>query len=121
MRRELKRRSAIEPVIGHMKNDGRLGRNFLAGRIGDAVNALLCGAGYNLRLILNYLAETIWPSFCAPSPAIRRGQRLPENRRKDVFSEPINLRERAPYTGLVLTLTAIEERPWLDRDGVVRL
>jgi IS5 family transposase len=38
MRRELKRRSAIEPVIGHMKNDGRLGRNFLAGRIGDAGN-----------------------------------------------------------------------------------
>ena len=52
MRRELRRRSAIEPVIGHMKNDGRLGRNFLAGRIGAAVNALLCGAGYNLRLIL---------------------------------------------------------------------
>ena len=63
MRRELKRRSAIEPVIGHMKNDGRLGRNFLAGRIGDAVNALLCGAGYNLRLILNYLAEFLRALF----------------------------------------------------------
>jgi transposase, IS5 family len=59
MRRELKRRSAIEPVIGHMKNDGRLGRNFLAGSIGDAINALLCGAGYNLRLILNYLADLL--------------------------------------------------------------
>ena len=63
MRRELKRRSAIEPVIGHMKNDGRLGRNFLAGRIGDAVNALLCGVGYNLRLVLNYLAELLRALF----------------------------------------------------------
>jgi len=63
MRRELKRRSAIEPVIGHMKNDGRLGRNFLAGKIGDAINALLCGAGYNLRLILNYLAEFLRALF----------------------------------------------------------
>jgi transposase, IS5 family len=53
IRRELKRRSAIEPVIGHMKTDGRLDRNFLAGVQGDAVNALLCGAGYNLRLILS--------------------------------------------------------------------
>lgn len=53
--RELRRRSAIEPVIGHMKTDGRLDRNFLAGVRGDAINALLCGAGYNLRLILNYL------------------------------------------------------------------
>jgi Transposase DDE domain len=53
--RELRRRSAIEPVIGHMKTDGRLDRNFLAGVRGDAINALLCGAGYNLRLILNHL------------------------------------------------------------------
>jgi IS5 family transposase len=59
IRRELKRRSAIEPVIGHMKTDGRLGRNFLAGARGDAVNALLCGAGYNLRLILNWLRRLL--------------------------------------------------------------
>jgi transposase, IS5 family len=55
IRRELKRRSAIEPVIGHMKTDGPLDRNFLAGARGDAVKALVCGAGYNLRLILNWL------------------------------------------------------------------
>jgi IS5 family transposase len=46
IRRELRRRSAIEPVIGHMKADGRLDRNFLTGVRGDAINALLCGAGY---------------------------------------------------------------------------
>jgi transposase, IS5 family len=59
IRRELRRRSAIEPVIGHMKTDGRLDRNFLAGVRGDAINALLCGAGYNLRLILNYLSRLL--------------------------------------------------------------
>ena len=46
-------------MIGHMKADGRLDRNFLAGGRGDAINALLCGAGYNLRLILNYLSRLL--------------------------------------------------------------
>ena len=46
------RRSAIEPVIGHMKNDGRLRRNWLKGSMGDALHAVLCGAGHNLRMIL---------------------------------------------------------------------
>ena len=49
---ELRRRSAIEPEIGHMKSDGLLGRNHLKGMAGDAMHALLCGAGHNLRKIL---------------------------------------------------------------------
>ena len=48
IKKKLKRRSAVEPVIGHMKNDGRRGRNFLKGAAGDAMNALLCGTGYKL-------------------------------------------------------------------------
>lgn len=48
----IKRRSAIEPAIGHMKMDGRLGRNPLKGALGDALHAVMCGAGHNLRLIL---------------------------------------------------------------------
>ena len=56
MKRELKRRSAIEATIGHMKTDGRLDRNFLKGHAGDAINALLAAAGHNVRLILNALA-----------------------------------------------------------------
>ena len=48
----IKRRSAIEPTIGHMKMDGRLGRNPLKGALGDALHAVMCGAGHNLRLIL---------------------------------------------------------------------
>ena len=38
-----------------MKTEGRLGRNYLLGTLGDAINAILAGVGYNLRLILNWL------------------------------------------------------------------
>ena len=51
----IKRRSAIEPTIGHMKSDGRLGRNPLKGALGDALHAVLCGAGHNIRLLLKKL------------------------------------------------------------------
>lgn len=55
IRKKMKRRNAVEPVIGHMKSDGRLSRNFLKGIDGDAINALLCGAGYNMRKLLKKL------------------------------------------------------------------
>ena len=55
LRKWLKRRSAIEPVIGHMKNDGRLGRNYLLGKEGDKINAILCGPGHNIRKLLAWL------------------------------------------------------------------
>ena len=48
-------------AIGHMETDGRLGRTDLKGAVGDAVNALLCGAGYNPRPILNHLAKLLRP------------------------------------------------------------
>lgn len=56
LRKMIKRRSAIEPTIGHMKTDGRLGRNPLKGALGDALHAVLCGAGHNIRLLLKKLA-----------------------------------------------------------------
>ena len=62
IKRKIKRRSAIEPVIGHMKSDGRLARNFLKGVSGDAMNALLCAAGHNLRKILKKLR--LFYAFC---------------------------------------------------------
>ena len=64
MKRELKRRSAIEPMIGHAKNDGRLGRNYPLGHDGDRINAILAAAGHNLRLILNKL-RLLFASFPA--------------------------------------------------------
>lgn len=51
----LKGRSAIEPVIGHLKNDFRLGRNYLLGIAGDKINALLSGCAFNLNKIINLL------------------------------------------------------------------
>ena len=48
----IRRRSAIESVIGHMKMDGRLARNPLKGAMGDALHVVMCSAGHNLRLIL---------------------------------------------------------------------
>src|SRR5262249_25316112 len=56
IKRELRRRSAIEPVIAHMKIDGHLGRCHLKGRDGDAANVVLSAVGHNLRLILAWLA-----------------------------------------------------------------
>lgn len=46
------RRSAIEPAIGYMKMNGRLARNPLKGALGDALHAVMCGTGHNLRMIL---------------------------------------------------------------------
>ena len=51
----IKRRSAIEPMIGHMKSDGKLGRNWIKGRLGDAIHAVHCGAGHNIRMIVRKL------------------------------------------------------------------
>jgi IS5 family transposase len=55
LKKMIKRRSAIEPTIGHMKTDGRLDRNPLKGALGDALHAVLCGAGHNIRLLLKKL------------------------------------------------------------------
>ena len=51
-RKQLRRRSVIEALIGHMKTDGLLDRNWLKGSVGDAMHVVLCAAGQNLRLIL---------------------------------------------------------------------
>ena len=52
----VKRRQAIEPVIGHLKEDCRLRRNPLKGALGDALHVLACAAGYNLRWLLRWIA-----------------------------------------------------------------
>ncbi len=55
IKREMRRRSAIEPVIGHLKAEHRMERNYLAHRAGDAINAVLAAAGYNFRLLIRWL------------------------------------------------------------------
>jgi hypothetical protein len=63
------RRSAIAPVIGHMKTDGRLGRSPLKGALGDALHAVMCGAGHNLQLIMAKL-WLLCSRFGLTSPAL---------------------------------------------------
>lgn len=63
IKREMRRRSAIEPVIGHLKAEHRMGRNYLAGQHGDAINAVLAAAGYNFSLLLNWLRQFFWLLF----------------------------------------------------------
>lgn len=50
-------RSGIEPIIGHLKQEHRLERNYLLGKIGDKINAVLAGCGFNLRKILNCIGN----------------------------------------------------------------
>lgn len=56
-RRLLKRRQAIEPIIGHLKSDHRMDRCYLKGEEGDRINAVLCAAGYNIRWLLRMIAK----------------------------------------------------------------
>ena len=55
IKRELKRRAAVEPVIGHLKSDHRMDRNFLIGAHGDATNAVLAAVGYNFARLIAWL------------------------------------------------------------------
>ena len=77
IRRELRCRSAIEPVIGHCKEDGHMDRNYLKGRNGDQINAVMSAVGYNFRLILKWLRAllckiiaTMWAAIM-PASALR--------------------------------------------------
>jgi IS5 family transposase len=59
IRREIRRRAGIEPAIGQMKADGHLGRNFLAGAAGDAINLVLAAAGHTLLLLRAWLIRLL--------------------------------------------------------------
>ena len=70
IKREMRRRSAIEPVIGHLKNEHRMDRNYLADRKGDANNAILAAVGYNFRRLIRWLRillRIILAMLCATS------------------------------------------------------
>lgn len=60
IKRQMKRRAAVEPVIGHLKNGHRMNRNYLAHTLGDAINPILAAAGYNFRLILKWIRKLLF-------------------------------------------------------------
>jgi IS5 family transposase len=73
IKRELRRRAAVEPAIGHLKSDHRMDRNHLAGSVGDAANAVLAAVGYNFRRLLAWLAallRQLWNLLAALSPEL---------------------------------------------------
>jgi IS5 family transposase len=74
IRREMKRRAAVEPVIGHVKAEHRLGRNYLKGRDGDRINAVLAAAGYNFSLLLRWLERLLCALIRALLAAPQRAQ-----------------------------------------------
>ncbi len=59
IRRLMKRRASVEPVIGHLKAEHRMGRNYLAHRMDDAINAILAAVGYNFRLLRRFIAQLL--------------------------------------------------------------
>jgi len=64
MRKKCRTRAAVEPVIGHVKHDCRMARNYLKGTIGNSINANLAAAGFNFRGLLRKIKEQIlWPIF----------------------------------------------------------
>ena len=63
-RAECRSRAAIKPIIGHVKHDCRMGRNYIKGQIGDKINALMAAAGFNFRRLLRKMkAEVIFFFF----------------------------------------------------------
>ena len=74
IRREMKRRAAVEPVIGHTKAEHRMGRNYLKGREGDRINAVLAAAGYNFGLLLRWLGRLLRALFQALFTALPSAQ-----------------------------------------------
>jgi len=62
-RKDFGRRSAIEPIIGHMKNDFRMARNYLKGTVGDAINLLLAAAAFNCKKWLNATDQRLFLFF----------------------------------------------------------
>lgn len=97
-RRWLKRRQAIEPIIGHVKHDHGMQRCWLKGQTGDALHAVLCAAGYNLRWLLRaivrlglrpiffILASLHWLVNVTPHPLLLHRDRL----RRASFPSPID-------------------------------
>ena len=62
-RKKFRRRAAIEPVIGHLKTDFRMGQNYLHGSVSPKINALMAAAGWNLKKLMEKLKENVSETF----------------------------------------------------------
>ena len=99
IKREMRRRAAIEPVIGHLKEDHRMDRNYLAHRHGDFNNAILAAAGYNFRRLITggsaFYCASSWPySSLRQMPgqrekAILRGRRFQQCQKRAAAAKAV--------------------------------
>ena len=103
IRREMKRRAAVEPVIGHIKAEHRMDRNHLKGRDGDRINAVLAAAGYNFGLLLRWLAALLRALVQAiaetlRSPLIAEIRRNASSSRTTTKAPRLSLNQSAPLS-----------------------
>ena len=97
-RKKFRRRAAIEPVIGHLKSDHRLSRNYLKGFIGDEINLLLAAAAFNLKKWMNHFLAIIFMAKIALL-LYAMAQIKPKERRKyaDVYLMVYRLWKNSHY------------------------
>jgi IS5 family transposase len=78
VRKWFKRRNAIEPIIGHVKSDNRMSKNFLKGTDGDHINAFLSGCGFTMRKLIAvfFLPYLLWRSICEKTNLFRKYLKL---------------------------------------------
>src|SRR5258708_38595589 len=98
----MRRRSAVEPVIGHLKDEHRMGRNYLAHRSGDFNNAVLAAVGYNFRRIIRWLRILCSLFLMAFLP---QSKPVPEGNGDS--SPPTNQVRNGPSVGV-----ALRRSPW---------
>ncbi len=63
LKKQFKRRAAIEPIIGHLKTDHRLNRNFYKGKIGDNINIMLAAAAFNFKRMMRKWKSSLLSIF----------------------------------------------------------
>ena len=97
IKRELRRRSAVEPVIGHAKTEHRMGRNYLAGTHGDAADAVFAAAGYNFRGTPR-MADRLLARLRHSDPRQRLGRSEPRARLSLRFIQPTAAPNAAFFT-----------------------
>ena len=97
-RRWLKRRQAIEPVIGHLKDEHGMRRCWLKGQTGDELNAVLAAAGFNIRWLMRAIVakgiQRLWLFFCACSRRLPWALPKPPRRSADAQSDEVTREAR---------------------------
>ena len=63
LKKQFRRRAAIEPINGHLKTDHRLNRNFYKGIAGDNINLMLAAAAFNFKRMMNKWKSSFWLEF----------------------------------------------------------